>query len=82
MQPLVGKMTVGTETLFNFAGVMLLAAWLLKTSLGRHALNQAPVKGVTPDKPTPTARMPGRMRTMKPPYRTAGITATAPYPIS
>lgn len=37
-------MTIGTDTLFNFAGVMLLAAWLLKTSLGRQALVHAPVR--------------------------------------
>ncbi len=39
-------MMIGTDNLFNFAGLMLLAAWLLKTSLGRTALVQAPVRRI------------------------------------
>lgn len=34
------------DILFNFAGVMLLAAWLLKTSLGTTALDHAPVRRI------------------------------------
>ena len=32
------------EIMFCFSGVLLFASWLLKTSLGRHALRDAPVR--------------------------------------
>ena len=37
-------MNIGSENLFYFAGFMLFAAWLLRTSLGRRALDQAPIR--------------------------------------
>ncbi|MCP4453666.1 MAG: CPBP family intramembrane metalloprotease [Planctomycetes bacterium] len=40
-------MMTGTDNLLNFAGVMGLAAWLLKTSLGRTALIHAPTRRIS-----------------------------------
>jgi len=42
MSDLIG--VIGPEIMFCFSGILLFASWLLKTSLGRHALRHAPVR--------------------------------------
>ena len=42
MSDLIG--VIRPEIMFCFSGVLLFASWLLKTSLGRHALRYAPVR--------------------------------------
>ena len=42
MSDLIG--VLGPEIMFCFSGVLLFASWLLKTSLGRHALRHTPVR--------------------------------------
>ena len=62
----------GTDNLFNFAGVMLLAAWLLKTSLGRTALVCAPVRRINM---SPLMILPALLLWQGPPAIIVGLAA-------
>jgi membrane protease YdiL (CAAX protease family) len=65
-------MMTGTDHLFNFSGVMLLAAWLLKTSLGRNALVCAPVRRINM---SPLMILPALIVWQGPPALIIGLTA-------
>lgn len=62
----------GTDNLFNFAGVMLLASWLLKTSLGRTALAHAPVRRINM---SPLMILPALLLWQGPPAIVVGMAA-------